>query len=94
MIQMFIKHVLGVGSKKGLFGDMSAYYSTVEQQERLTLHLHMLLWIKDAITPEEIWHHIKDPNSIFSESLVKYLASCHAGEFITGSKEIVERKWN
>ncbi|KAF8238257.1 hypothetical protein L208DRAFT_1070111, partial [Tricholoma matsutake] len=52
----------------------------------------MLLWIKGAIAPEEIWHHIKDPNSIFSESLVKYLESSHAGEFITGSKETVEKK--
>ncbi|KAF8234184.1 hypothetical protein L208DRAFT_1263255 [Tricholoma matsutake] len=52
----------------------------------------MLLWIKGAIAPEEIWNHIKDPNSIFSESLVKYLESCHAGEFITGTKETVEKK--
>lgn len=52
----------------------------------------MLLWIKSAITSEEIWHHIKDPNSIFAQSLVKYLESCHAGEFITGSKAAVEKK--
>jgi len=47
MIQMFIKHILGVGSAhKGLYGDTAAYYGTVEQQGRLTLHLHMLLWIE------------------------------------------------
>ena len=38
IVQMFIKHVLGVGNT-------SAYYGTVEQQGCLTLHLHLLLWI-------------------------------------------------
>jgi len=27
----------------------AAYYATVEQQGRLTLHLHMLLWIPELI---------------------------------------------
>ena len=46
---MFIKHVLGVGEKhRGLYGDTEAFYATVEQQGRLTLHLYMLLWIKGA----------------------------------------------
>ena len=50
--EMFIKHVLGVGEKhRGLYGDTEAFYATVEQQGRLTLHLHMLLWIKGALTP-------------------------------------------
>jgi Helitron helicase-like domain at N-terminus len=42
MVQNFIKHVLGVNSNhRGLFGDTSAYYGTVEQQGRLTLHIHL-----------------------------------------------------
>ena len=46
MVEMFIEHVLGVGTNhRGLYGDTSGYYGTVEQQGRLTLHLHMLLWI-------------------------------------------------
>jgi len=46
MVQMVIKHVLGVGTEhSGLYGDTSAYYGTVEQQGRLTLHMHMMLWI-------------------------------------------------
>jgi len=41
MIQAFIKHVLGVDADhSGLYGDTSSYYGTVEQQGRLTLHLH------------------------------------------------------
>ena len=44
---MFIKHVLGVGTDHpGLYGDTAGYYGTVEQQGRLTLHLHTVLWIK------------------------------------------------
>ena len=42
MIQAFIKHVLGVDADHpGIYGDTSSYYGTVEQQGRLTLHLHM-----------------------------------------------------
>jgi hypothetical protein len=91
MVQMFIKHILGINSgHKGLYGDTSAYYGTVEQQGRLSLHLHMLLWIKGAVTPEEIHRRIKDPNSAFCGSLVEYLQGSYAGEFMTGPKETVE----
>ena len=55
MIRMFIKHVLGVGTEHtGLYGDTSGYYGIVEQQGRLTLHLHMVLWIRNALSPQEI----------------------------------------
>jgi hypothetical protein len=56
----FIKHVLGVGSNHpGLYGETDAYYGTVEQQGRLTLHLHLLLWIKGALSPQEIRDQIR-----------------------------------
>ena len=52
MCENFIKHVLGVGmNHPGYFGGTEAYYGTVEQQGRLTLHLHLLLWIKGALSP-------------------------------------------
>jgi hypothetical protein len=55
MIQAFIKHVLGVDADHpGIYGDTSSYYGTVEQQGCLTLHLHMLLCIRGALTPQEI----------------------------------------
>jgi hypothetical protein len=50
----FIKHVLGVGSNPGLYGETDAYDGKVEQQGRLTLHLHLLLWIKGALSPQDI----------------------------------------
>ena len=39
--------VLGIeASHWGQYGDTASYYMTVEQQGQLTLHLHMLLWLK------------------------------------------------
>ena len=44
MITSFITHVLGVNTNhRGLYGYTDTYYGTVEQQGRLTLHLHMML---------------------------------------------------
>ena len=66
MSQMFIKHVLGFGEKHdGYFGNTEGYHGTVEQQGRLTLHMHMLLWIKGCLTPQEIRDKIMDPTSDF-----------------------------
>ena len=47
MVDLFIRHVLGVGKDEpGIYGKTAGYYGTVEQQGRLTLHLHMLLGFK------------------------------------------------
>ena len=55
MCENFIKHVLGFGQNHaGLYGETKAFYGTVEQQGRLTLHLHMLVWIKDALSPQDV----------------------------------------
>jgi hypothetical protein len=90
MCEMFIKHVLGVGTDHpGLYGDTSAYYGTVEQQGRLTLHMHLLLWIRGALSPQEIRDKIMDPTSDFQKAMVEYLESVHIGEFMTGKMEDV-----
>ena len=74
VVEMFIKHVLGVGSNhSGLYGDTAGYYGTVEPQGRLTLHLHMLLWIKGCLTPQEIRDCIMDENSNFMKKIVEEL---------------------
>ena len=40
----------------GVFGQVTAYFGTVESQGRGTLHLHMLIWLKDVPSSEEmIW---------------------------------------
>jgi hypothetical protein len=90
MVEAFIEHVLGVGQKhRGVYGDTSAYYGTVEQQGRLTLHLHLLLWIRGALTPQEIRDRIMDPNSDFQKKMVEYLESVHQGEFMNGTMDDV-----
>lgn len=55
IVQIFITDVLGVkSSHNGIFGHTEAYYGTVEQQGRLTLHLHMLLWIMGLLNPSKL----------------------------------------
>jgi hypothetical protein len=91
MVQIFITYVLGVGTgKRGIYGNTAAYYGTVEQQGRLTLHLHLLLWIIGSLSPQEIRERIMDPNSDFQKKIVEYLESVHIGEFLTGDMESVK----
>src|SRR6202011_3601305 len=93
MVQMFIKHMLGVDEDHpGLYGNTSAYYGTVEQQGRLTLHLHLLLWISGCFSLQEIQDKIMDVNSDFQKKMVEYLEALCVGEFLTASKsEVSER---
>ena len=93
MCENFIKHVLGFRKKHaGLYGETKAFYGTVEQQGRLTLHLHMLIWIKGAPSPQEVRDKILDPESDFQKSMVEYLESVHQGEFFGGKLEdIIEQ---
>lgn len=91
MVEMFIKHILGVDADhRGLYGDTSAYYGVIEQQGQPLLHLHMLVWIQEGISPDEIWQKLLDPDSDFQKCLIQYLETVHAGELMTGTKEDVE----
>ena len=93
VVEMFIKHVLGVKQNHpGLYGKTSAYYATVEQQGRLTLHLHMLLWILNSLSPQEIRDRVMAPNSDFQKKIVQYLESVHIGEFMTGTMDEVKEQ--
>ncbi len=48
-----------VRSDTGIFGKVSAYFGTVEAQGRGTLHLHMLIWLKNAPTSDELMELLK-----------------------------------
>jgi hypothetical protein len=93
MVELFISEILGVDAKhKGIYGDVSAYYGTVEQQGRLTLHLHMLIWLMGNLTPQEMRKHILDPEGSWQKKLIAWLESCHMGEFMTGTQsEVLEK---
>ena len=43
-----------VKSRPGIFGQVAAYFGTVESQNRGSLHLHMLLWLKNTPPSYEI----------------------------------------
>ncbi|KAF4618022.1 hypothetical protein D9613_012864 [Agrocybe pediades] len=93
MVRMVIKHVLSMGEQgDGLYGKTSAYYGTVEQQGRLTLHLHMMLWIDSALSPQEIRDRIMSGDSAFQKSLVEYLEGVHVGECLTGTMDEVRKR--
>ena len=48
-----------VKSGKGLLGRISAYFGTVESQGRGTLHLHLLIWLENTPTSDELLHLLK-----------------------------------
>ncbi|KAH9933862.1 uncharacterized protein B0H18DRAFT_853497, partial [Fomitopsis serialis] len=48
----------------------------------MTLHLHLMLWITNALTPQEIRERIMDPTSDFQQKMVEYLESVHQAEFM------------
>ena len=52
----------------------------------------MLLWIKDAMSPQEIRDRIMDDKSDFQQAMVAYLESVHQGEHIDGSMESVHQR--
>ncbi|KIK62224.1 hypothetical protein GYMLUDRAFT_58412 [Collybiopsis luxurians FD-317 M1] len=92
MVRLFLKHVVGESpSEPGLFGPASAYYCTVEQQGRLTLHLHGLVFTSKKMSPLEIKQWLLDPESDFQKKLIAYVESIQVGEFLTGTKADVQR---
>lgn len=64
-IRAFLKEVLGISAvdlrgnnrirrHTGILGDVEAFIGTVEAQGRGMLHLHLLLWLEDAPTSQEM----------------------------------------
>ncbi|KAJ7683318.1 hypothetical protein B0H17DRAFT_941971 [Mycena rosella] len=94
MVNTFITDVLGWQSEeRGLFGHPNAFYGTVEQQGHLTLHLHLLLWVANAMSPQEIRDKVMGPTSHFRRRLIRYLESCHQAELFNGTMaSAIERK--
>ncbi|RDB17999.1 ATP-dependent DNA helicase RRM3 [Hypsizygus marmoreus] len=47
-------HTHNIDRKEGVFGMINSYIGTVEAQGRGSLHLHMLIWLKDSPTSSEM----------------------------------------
>ncbi|KAJ6487817.1 hypothetical protein C8R45DRAFT_1053441 [Mycena sanguinolenta] len=93
MVTVFITCVLCWESPlPGLYGQTKAFFGTVEQQGRLTLHLHLLLWIVSALSPQMIRDRLMSPDSTFQKKIIEYLEAAHQGEFIQGSLREVEAR--
>lgn len=92
IVQLFIKHICGWSSEdgnRGIFGIPEAYYGTVEEQGRKTLHLHFLLWIRGQLPLGVVRERLMSEDSAFVKELTEYIESCLVGEFLTGSKDEV-----
>lgn len=93
---VLLEHLWGVkktdfttSSSVGALGTVEAYFGVVEAQGRGTLHLHMMVWLKDAPTAEEMERFLKDEG--FREK-VKAFISMHIRSHVEGlgSKEEVD----
>ena len=78
LIQTIIETLFGVKvtnfqvkSKMGILGRVSAYFGTVESQGRGTLHLHLLVWLKDAPNADQIPELLKAEN--FRNKMTSYI---------------------
>ncbi len=86
MVELFLKYVLCADQTiAGAYGNVSSYYCAVEQQSHLTLHLHLIAWIRNAFSPQEIQDHIIGEDSEFQRQLFAYLEASHTGDYLTGS---------
>ena len=95
VLTAFIHHVLQTDTPNpGLYGNVRAYFGTVEQQGRLTLHIHMLLWIAGSLSPQEIKSRLLSPDSSFQQSLFDYLHQCHSGDYINATHAEVSENVN
>ena len=54
--------------------------------------MHMLLWLRGCLSPQNIRDRIMNPNSDFQQRMVEYLESVHSGEFLTGNMADVKAK--
>jgi hypothetical protein len=62
----------GSNPKGGIFGPVKSYYGMVEAQNRGTLHIHLLLWIKGTPHPDTLYNNLTS-NHTFKDSLFSYL---------------------
>ncbi|KAH7905863.1 hypothetical protein BJ138DRAFT_973719, partial [Hygrophoropsis aurantiaca] len=52
----------------------------------------MLLWVKSALTPQEIRDRLMSSDSEFQRRLVEYLEGVHNGEFLSSSVDEVKER--
>jgi len=60
-IKLIIQSLFGIDSSRqrvstsiGIFGEVVSYIGVIESQNRGTLHLHMIMWLKDTPPADEM----------------------------------------
>jgi hypothetical protein len=66
-----ISSILKCMVEKGLLGPIKAYFGTVENQGRGSLHLHILIWLDHDLTPSQLKESVQ--NEEFRNGLLNYL---------------------
>ncbi|KAL4259942.1 ATP-dependent DNA helicase [Pleurotus pulmonarius] len=93
MVKVFIEVVLGFDeSHNGLYGPIEAFYGSVEQQGRLTLHLHSILWNTGSLSPNEMRELVMEKSGSFQQAMIQWLESNLYGGFIQSTFEEVSEK--
>ncbi|CAF3794588.1 unnamed protein product [Rotaria socialis] len=68
---VLISSILKCMVEKGVLGPIKAYFGTVENQGRGSLHLHILMWLDHDLTPSQLKESVK--NEEFRNGLLGYL---------------------
>ncbi|KAF8143047.1 hypothetical protein K438DRAFT_1466822, partial [Mycena galopus ATCC 62051] len=95
VIDAFIRIVLryNAGSttmrENGLFGQCSAYYAMIEAQGRGTLHCHMLVWIEENPSPQELRDRMR-ADSVFEGRMFVWLESIISCELPSTTAIVLE----
>ncbi|KAJ4465427.1 hypothetical protein C8R41DRAFT_729476, partial [Lentinula lateritia] len=58
-------------NRKGIFGKVSVYYGVVEAQGRGSLHIHLLIWLENGMSPIEIKQRC-DSSPVFASKLIAW----------------------
>ncbi|CAF1311364.1 unnamed protein product [Adineta ricciae] len=68
---VLISAILKCMVEKGALGPIKAYFGTVENQGRGSLHLHILMWLDHDLTPSQLKESVR--NDEFRNGLLSYL---------------------
>jgi hypothetical protein len=64
-----------VNIRTGILGNVSGHYGVVEEQNRGSLHLHVLIWLHGAPQPDELFRKLEsDPG--FKRRFLEYYDDC------------------
>lgn len=92
-VKLFLEVILRVDKEEeGLFGKTEAYYGTVEEQGRKALHLHTLVWIANACSPQELRDRLLENKDDFRTRIICWMEGFHQGELSTGTLAEVSQR--